>query len=190
MRVAIIVGFFSMMIWTSTLIASEFGYTYLDLGYHQTEIDAVYETVDADGFYLSGSVNLTDHFAITGEYAEDNIDYGIDVTVISAGIDFHNGLSESTDLVLGFSVVDAEISYAYWFPTESDTGWVTNLSVRHQLSDQVEFSGGVSHSNIFEDTATGYGVELLIDLSPSTALGLGYGWGDDIKTFGLVLRFI
>jgi len=171
--------------------AADFNYTYFDAAYGEVTIDDDFADIDGDGYSLSGSVAISDSIAIRAGYTDMSYDYAIDSEEILVGLEFHTPIGESTDLLLGLSVIRAEVSVDILGinVSEDDTGNVISAGIRHKLSETVEINGGISRVDVFDDSDTQFFAGLLFDVTENVSIGLGIGRADDADSFSIGIRF-
>jgi len=118
-----------LMLAATPLLAQAEGmsYSYLDLGYVETDIDGVGPT--ADGFGLRGSVGVAKNFFVFADYSDQEV-ANIDVEQIAAGLGGRYGLSDNLDLgaewyfteksVLGVALFYKDVESFISFPTTQE----------------------------------------------------------------------
>lgn len=80
--------------------AEDMSYSFVDLGWIQTDIDGF--GPKADGFALRGSVGFAENFFAFAEYADQSISIfgvGVDIEQYAVGLGGHYGLSDNLDIV-------------------------------------------------------------------------------------------
>src|SRR5262245_51827613 len=67
---------------------SSFNYSYVEIGYDETDFDVGPGSVDGDGLTLSGSFKLTDDWHLFAAYGQDDLDFGIDLDTYAIGVGY------------------------------------------------------------------------------------------------------
>lgn len=192
MKKIIAAGFLSIMAASPQLKAEGFNYNYIDIQYITSDSEVEGINLDSKGFALGGSIALTENAAFTVGYGDDTIDttdifgFDIDINTVNFGLDFHAPLAPTTDIVIGLSILKAEISIP--FGNEDDTGNVIELDLRHKLAPNAELIAGVSRVDVFDDSSTGFHAALLIRVVNDLHLGIGYESSDDTDSVGFGIR--
>lgn len=177
---------FFLLTTTPHIYASGFNYSVIDIGYAELKTDFGATDVDGDGYFLSGSADIDSELALTGGYSKFSFDFGIDTKESRIGIDYHSALAESTDLVVGMSIVKSKISDPL-FPTREDTGKLISIGVRQKIGNDWEISLGASRLDIFDNKSITYGAVLYIALDENI-WGIGYGISEDTRVISIGLR--
>ena len=100
----------SLVASSATAVADGPDYSYIQGSYGQIEIDDV--DVDGDGFGISGSAALTQHFHLFGGYTTADMGSGVDLNQLEAGIGYNHPVSDTVDVVLSLAYLSAEIDLA------------------------------------------------------------------------------
>lgn len=144
-----------------TASAGELSYSYIEGGYAQLnqelpDVDlgggmvAQIDDIEADGFQVSGSVEMGASFYLFGGYKSGSDDVNvtvpgfgsgsadIDLTQFNAGVGYHHGLSERTDLITEVSYIrtDAEAG-GEDASTDADDARIS-VGVRGLMTDSFE----------------------------------------------------
>src|ERR1700754_960543 len=79
---------------------SSYNYSYVELGYDETDFDVGpgNADIDGDGLTLSGSFRLTDDWHLFAAYGQDNLDFGIDVDTYAIGVGYAYPIRDDIDL--------------------------------------------------------------------------------------------
>ena len=180
----------------TTASAGNFSYDYFQGSYSLTTVDVGGSIGDVDGTSLgfSGSRSITPSVAVVGGVGFGELDrvLGVDTetTVIDLGVAAHAPISPETDIVGSFIIVRGEIEQSDGFTTisDSDTGNVIELRIRHNISNTTELNAYIDRFDIFDDSSISYGVDGLFHISDQMSIVVGYEVGDDTDTFGAALR--
>jgi len=174
------------------LRAEDFNYSYIDAQYTTSNIDVGGLNLDSKGYAIGGSVALSENIALTAGYEDETVDstyllgFDIDMSSFDFGIDYHAPVAPTTDVVIGFGVMNAEVSMP--IISEDDTGNVISAELRHRLAPKAELNIGVSRVDIFDDSSTNFGFALLVEIINDFHFGIGYGSSDDIDSIGFGIR--
>ncbi|HLG52923.1 MAG TPA: porin [Steroidobacteraceae bacterium] len=169
-----------LMLAATPLLAQAEGmsYSYLDLGYVETDIDGVGPT--ADGFGVRGSVGVAKNFFVFADYSDQEV-ANIDVEQIAAGLGGHYGLSDNLDLVGRVGWAKAKVSG--FGGAVDDDGYLVAAGLRSRLGENVELEGSVIHTDFgggSDDTALAVGGRYYF--SKTFAVGAEYQTSDDVSS--------
>lgn len=170
--------------------AGDLGYTYVEGGYQDVDVDDV--DADGDGFTLGGSIALTDMFHLFGGFGTAELDvdgFGdVDYDTWEVGGGINYGIASNADLVGRLSYVSAEVDAG--FADADDDGYRLYGGVRGRLASPFELEGGISYTDLDDsgdDTAfVGAGRYYFTD---QWAAGLSVNVGDDVTVWGLNVRW-
>ena len=179
--------FFLILFVSFQSVASDLSYSYIEAAYIESDIDVDGIDVDGDGYIFAASADFADNIAAFISYEDQEFDFDFDGEALSIGIDFHTPISHSADLVVSFAYVDVEISQPS-LGKEDDTGNVIQIGFRNRISQTTEFGAFVSRTDVFDDTETSYGFNLLLGRADGVQLDLGLGKGDDTDTILVGVR--
>lgn len=173
----IITGF-AAIVFSSSLLAN-LSYTHVDVSYRTVDTDGD----DVSGIRLLGSTALfSDSFFIYGGYYKF-IDVCADVTTVNFGLGGNTPLSDLTDLVIGFEIIDSEGG-------ENANQFALSIGVRSKIYNTVELGASVAHVETLgftEDTTSAiFSIEALFDISETIQFNAGFSSGDaDTLDFGM-----
>jgi len=142
---------------TPALAPSEVSYSFLELGYVDTELDNL--NVDGDGFALRGSYAFTDLFHGFASYTDADYDFGVDARQFEVGGGLRFALNPKLDLVTTLSYLDVNAD----IPGRrdlNDDAIALAAGVRSRINQALELRGEVKHFNYDKgsnDTALGFG---------------------------------
>ncbi|MGE0030758.1 MAG: outer membrane beta-barrel protein [Steroidobacteraceae bacterium] len=166
--------------------AEEMSYSFVDLGYAETDID---NGPTGDGFGARGSVGFAENFFVFADYLNQDI-AGIDFDLYSVGLGGRLEIAESVDLVgkVGYLEANGE---AGGF-TADDSGYLVSAGVRARPAQQFELEGNVIYRDLgggADDTAVAVGARYFF--TDMFAVGAEYELSDDADTWfaGIRLSF-
>ena len=166
-------------------LAEDMSYSYVDLGYAETDFDAIGPS--ADGFGLRGSIGFAENWLAFAEYSAQSVQ-GVDIDQIAVGLGGHYNLADNLDLVgrLGYFQIELDAGGGL---TADDDGYLFDLGLRGQVGDAVELEGGVRYTDLSDggdDTAFVAGGRF--HFNETWAVGAEYQSGDDISTILAYVR--
>ena len=159
--------------------AEEMSYSFIDLGYVETEIDGVGPT--ADGFALRGSVGFAEHYFAFAEFSDQSV-AGFDVEQTAVGLGGHYGLSETLDLVGRAGWVTADVS-GFGLGLDDD-GYLVSAGLRGRIGENVELEGSVIHTDFggTDGDDTAFAVGGRYHFNKTFAVGAEYQQSDDVSS--------
>jgi hypothetical protein len=165
-------------------LADEMSYSYVDLGYVETDLDGL---PSADGFGIRGSVGFAENWFVFGEYTNQDLE-GVDIDQFAVGLGGHYGLTDSMDLTGRFGYVDAEAS-AGGFSASVD-GYLVSAGLRGAIGDSFELEGRVDYidlGNAGDDTSLAVGGRYFF--TDAFAVGAEIASSDDADTYMVGIRW-
>lgn len=167
---------------------SGFDYSYVELGYVNSEIDIDGFDIDGDGFLLAGSYELTDKFHVFGGYTDQEFDFDVGVTSLEIGAGLAWPISSNLDVVSTLSFVKGEIDV----PGEGkfdDDGFGVGVGLRGRALPQLELTGGVKYVDLDESgDNTSFHVGARYFFTSAFSAGVDLGYDDDATVWGLGVR--
>ena len=166
--------------------AEDMSYSFVDLGYVETDVDG--GGPNLDGFGLRGSIGFAEHYFAFAEYSNQS-DSGFDVDQITVGIGGHYGLSDSLDLVGRAGWYKADVSGGGL--SADDDGYLVSAGLRGKLGESVELEGSVIYTDLGgsggDDTAVSIGGRYFF--TRNFAVGAEYQQGSDTSSILVGGRF-
>jgi len=173
--------------------AGNLGYSYLEAGYGETDLDDV--DADGDGYRIAGSLAIGPAYHIIAEYTTANLDIDgtnidADVDTISVGFGYNFPISPKADVIGRILYVDSEVKIDSPLISGEgdDSGIGLQARLRGELIERLEVEGGIDYVEVFNDE-TSFVLEGRYFLTDMLALGAGLEIGDDSTTYGVTLRF-
>ncbi|HEX6259257.1 MAG TPA: outer membrane beta-barrel protein [Woeseiaceae bacterium] len=178
----------SLVAVSAAAAAEDLSYNFIQGSYGQVEVDEV--DVDGDGFGIEGSVAVSDSFHLFGGYTTADMDFGIELNQLEAGIGYNTPISETVDLVATLSYVSAEVEAA-GFGSADDSGYGLGVGLRAMLSPVFEVNGDIQYVD-FGDGGddTGFGAGFLYSFTEQFAAGVSGDWSDDFSSYQLNARML
>jgi hypothetical protein len=180
--------FLALFVFSATAAAEDLNYNFIQGSYGQIEVDDV--DVDGDGFGIEGSVALTDRFHLFGGYTTADMDFGVDLNQLEAGVGFNSPISETVDLIASLAYVSAEVEIP-GFGSTDDSGYGLGLGLRAMVTPVLEVNGDIQYVD-FGDGGddTGFGAGFLYSFTERFAAGLSGDWSDDFSSYQLNARML
>jgi hypothetical protein len=180
--------FLGLFVFSATAVAEDLNYTFIQGSYGQMEVDDV--DVDGDGFGIEGSVALTDRFHLFGGYTTADMDFGVDLNQLEAGVGFNSPIAETVDLIASLAYVSAEVEVP-GFGSIDDSGYGLGLGLRAMVTPVLEVNGDIQYVD-FGDGGddTGFGAGFLYSFTERFAAGLSGDWSDDFSSYQLNARML
>lgn len=159
-------------------VASELSYSYVEVAYFESDTDSDGIDFDGDGYGFLLSNEIANNLAIFFSYEDQEFDFDFEGDTRSLGVDYHTPFSDTGDIVVSFAVVDVEFSQPT-LGSDDDTGNVIQLGFRNQVSETAELGAFVSRIDVFDDTETSFGFNLVIGANDGVQASFGYSTSDD-----------
>ncbi len=172
--------------------AAELGYTYVEAGYAETELDDV--DADGEGYFVAGSVALAPNWHIVADYATADLDAGggpvdVDVDTLSVGFGYNYPINERADFIgrLLYVQSDFEIDTPGASIEGDDDGYGLQARLRGEVVERLELEGGIDYVDLGDEETT-LVVEGRYFLTDRLAIGAALESGDDATAYGVALR--
>lgn len=168
--------------------AGTMDYTYVELGYVDTEIDVGPNDLDGDGFALRGSLAVHENFFVFAGYEDLGFERGVDSTTFHVGGGVRWPLGNKLDIVGRAAIVRSEIEFGG--RDENDDGFLLGARLRGEVVPRFELEGGFDYVDLDDrgdDTAIVLeGRYFFLD---ALAGGLTVQSTDDANTIGINLHY-
>jgi Outer membrane protein beta-barrel domain len=165
--------------------ADTMDYSFVDLGYVDTELDDI--DVDGDGFALRGSLAFHENFFAFAELEDLGFDFGVDVTQFNIGVGGHMPLNEKIDLVGRFGIVKADLEADRFGVEEDEDGFTLGARLRGQVMPRFELEGGFDYVDVDSGDDTSIVLEGRYFFMDTLSGGLRLAFGD-ADTIGVGMR--
>jgi hypothetical protein len=162
--------------------AADMSYSFVDVGYIETDIDGVSDK--ADGFALRGSVGFAQNWFVLAEYVAQSVsEFDVDIDTISVGFGGHYGINENLDVVGKLAYTEVDLSAPGGLDA-SDDGFFLEAGLRGRVADAVELEGGLRYVD-FSDGGddTGFYVAGRYHFNAMWAVGAEYRSADDASSW-------
>jgi hypothetical protein len=170
--------------------AESLSYRYVDVAHFpKAEIDAGGLDVDGDGIQLRGSLPIYQNFFALAEYADLDLERGIDATRLMVGGGGHWSLGPNLDLIARLGVVSYEVDFGRF--DDDDTGLFAGVRLRSIIAPKIELEGGIEHQAVDVvgiDSDTYLIGEGRYNFTPQFSAGLLITVGGDTSVFGAQAR--
>jgi len=100
-------------------------FNYVQGSYGRVDLDDAVVDVDGDGLGVSASLEIDENFHVFGEYQTADIDFGVDLTLMSIGIGLRGAVSEAVELYGGLDYIDFDDSDS---ETRANAGFILSLT--------------------------------------------------------------
>ena len=168
--------------------AEGLSYTYVEVGYANTDIDEVNETVG--GWGLKGSVEITENIFVQGRYADQKTDVRDGGEVTLQPWDFSIGyawpIADQVDIygTVGYLNFDLDVPNSFELRNTSDDGYTLGLGIRSRFAEKFEVEGTAKYANVSDyGDEFDFGVFGRWYVTDMFALTAGYNIGDETSTF-------
>ena len=172
---------------TNQSIASGLSYSYVEVGYLDTNLDVDGVDIDGDGYAFVASSDITDNLAVFITYEEEDYQFDIEGKAAQFGINYHTPISATGDLVVSISAADVEISQPL-LGTQDDTGNAIRIGLRNQNSKVAEVSIFISRIDVFDDTDTSFALDMGLNATDAMQVVLGFSTSDNGSLLSIGLR--
>lgn len=176
------------------LATDAFSYSYVELGWINSEIDDL--NADGDGFGIRGSMEFTPALHAFASYSDQDFDLGsgVDATgeTMEIGLGYAWTLSPKLDVVgrLSYTDISVDVNVSGFTGSADDSGLGLGGYLRGSPMERLELTGGIDFVDYDEsgsDTAFGLGGRFFF--TKSFAAGADVTFNDDGTTYMLGGRF-
>ena len=166
--------------------SSQFNYSYVELGYDETEFQVGNADIDGDGLTLSGSFEINDDWHAFASYGNADLDFGIDVDTWVLGAGYAFPLRQDVDLYgrVLYLKVDADVGAL----AADEDGLGLQFRIRALVTDELELEGGIQYVDI-EDSDTSLQVGARYHFTETFSAGVGLTVAGDADGIGINARY-
>ncbi|MFO7305402.1 MAG: outer membrane beta-barrel protein [Gammaproteobacteria bacterium] len=171
----------AMGMFGSALADSSFEYSFVELGYVNTELDD--SNIDGDGFQLRGSLEVTGNLHVFTQYSHVDMDANIDVNDFEVGAGYAWPVSPNLDVVGTLSYLKTEIDVPRGRDIDDD-GFGLGIGLRGRVHPQIELTAGLKHVD-YDDSGdnTFFNVGGRYFFTKAFAAGIDVTFDDDATTW-------
>jgi hypothetical protein len=165
----------------------QFEYTYVEIGYDETEFEVGPGDIDGDGLTVSGSFELNNEWHVFASYGQADLDFGLDLDTFAIGAGYVYPLKSDIDLYGRVLYIDSEVDGPGPLNADDD-GLGLQFRIRGRVSDELELEGGIQYVDVADsDTSLQAGARYYF--SDSFSAGIGLTFGGDADAIGINARF-
>ena len=168
----------------------QFEYTYVEIGYDETEFEVGggVGDVDGDALSVSGSYELNDEWHLFASYSQGDLDFGFDVDTLAIGAGYVFPLQSDIDLYGRVLYIDTEIGGPGGALDTDNDGLGVQFRIRGRVNEQLELEGGIQYVDVADaDTSLQAGARYYF--SDTFSAGIGFTFGGDADGIGINARF-
>jgi hypothetical protein len=166
--------------------SAQFNYSYVELGYDETDFDLGPVDVDGDGLTLAGSYEINDDWHVYASYGSADLDFGIDVDTWILGAGYVFPLKEDIDIYGRVLYIDTSVDAG---PAQvDDDGLGLQARIRARVTDEFEVEGGLLYTDV-SDTDTSLQASARYHFSESFSAALGITFAGDTDGIGISARY-
>ena len=167
--------------------SSQFNYSYVEIGYDESDFDVGNGDIDGDGLTLSGSYEINDDWHVFASYGMADLDFGIDIDTLAIGAGYVYPLQEDVDLYGRVLYINTDVDVPGGGESDED-GLGLQFRVRTLVADNLEVEGGVQYIDVGEnDTSLQVGARYYF--SSQFSAGIGLTFGGDTDGIGINARY-
>lgn len=171
---------------TTRPTSAQFTYSYVELGYDETDFDLGPVDVDGDGLTLAGSFEINDDWHVYASYGSADLDFGIDVDTWTLGAGYVFPLKEGIDIYGRVLYIDTSVDAG---PARvDDDGLGLQARIRARITDEFEVEGGLLYTDV-SDTDTSLQASARYHFSESFSAALSITFAGDTDGIGVSARY-
>jgi hypothetical protein len=164
----------------------QFTYSYVELGYDETDYDTRPFDMDGDGLTLSGSFEINDDWHAYASYGSSDLDFGIDLDTWTLGAGYVFPFKEDIDLYGRVLYIDLNSDAPLARP--DDDGLGLQFRIRARLTDELEVEGGLQHVEV-ADSDTSLQASARYHFTETFSAGIGITFAGDTDGIGINARY-
>jgi hypothetical protein len=165
-----------------------FSYSYVELGYDESDFDLGGGEIDGDGLTLSASWALNDDWHVYGSYGTADLDFGYDLDTLAIGAGYRYPLQDDVDLYGRVLYISSDLDLPAPFGDEDEDGLGLQVRIRYRVSNEFEVEGGIQHVDVF-DSDTSLQAMARYHFTDNFSAGLGLTFAGDTDSFGINARY-
>lgn len=195
MRKGMILGSLAALGLSGPALATDgFNYSFVELGYIDTELDDF--DASGDGFGLRGSVELTENVHLFASYSDLDYDFDISGEELRIGAGYAWPLNPRLDIVGRLAYVRAEVDASVTIPGlgrinfgADDSGFGLGAGLRGRPIERLELTGGLDYVDVGDSDDTSFDIGGRYYFTSAFSGGLDLRFNDDGTTYILGGRF-
>lgn len=164
-----------------------FSYSYVELGYDETDFDLGGGEIEGDGLTLSASWALNDEWHVYGSYGTADLDFGLDLDSLAIGAGYRYPLQDDVDLYGRVLYISTDVDVPGPGDADED-GLGVQVRIRYRVSNEFEVEGGVQHVDVF-DSDTSLQAMARYHFTDTFSAGIGLTFAGDTDSFGINARY-
>ena len=165
---------------------SQFNYSYVELGYDETDFDAGPFDVDGDGLTLAGSFEINDDWHVYASYGALDLDGGADVDTWTLGAGYVFPLKEDMDIYGRVLYIDTSVDTN--FGGADDDGLGLQARLRARVTEEFELEGGIQYVDV-RDTDTSLQALARYNFTEEFSAAIGITFAGDTDGIGISARY-
>ena len=165
--------------------SAQFNYSYVELGYDETDFDLGPVDVDGDGLTLAGSFEINDDWHVYASYGSHDFDLGIDVDTWTLGAGYVFPLKQDIDIYGRVLYIDRSVD---GINGRDDDGLGLQARIRARVTDEFELEGGLLYVNV-ADTDTSLQASARYHFSEAFSAAIGITFAGDTDGIGVSARY-
>jgi hypothetical protein len=164
-------------------IAGDFNYSFVELGWVNSEFDDL--DADGDGFGIRGSMEFTPSLHGFASFTDQSYDFDVGAEFLEVGVGYAWSVSPKVDVVGRLAYLDTSVDIP-GFGSVSDSGFGLGGYLRGSPMDRLELTGGIDLVDYDEGGSdTAYGVGARFFVTKTFAAGLDMQFNDIGTTYTL-----
>jgi opacity protein-like surface antigen len=166
--------------------SAQFNYTYVELGYDETDFDVGPFDVDGDGLTLAGSFEINDDWHAYASYGQADLDGGLDVDTWTIGAGYVFPLKEDIDIYGRVLYIDTSVDAGVL--EADDDGLGLQARIRARVTDEFELEGGILYVDV-SDTDTSLQASARYHFNEAFSAAIGITFAGDTDGIGISARY-
>lgn len=166
--------------------SSQFNYSYVEIGYDESDFDVGGGDIDGDGLTLSGSYEINDDWHVFASYGTADLDFNVDIDTLAVGAGYVFPLRDDVDVYGRVLYINQDIDTPGGDADEDGLG--LQARIRAWVADDLEVEGGIQYIDVGDnDTSLQAGARY--HFTDQFSAGVGITFGGDTDGIGINARF-
>jgi len=178
--------FITSLVLQGNVLADTFGYSKITLGYssQSTQIDELSKNLDADGYYLSATFDVTKNYGIqvglnkaTGDTTINGTDVELDADTKMLGFFFHTPVAQNADIILAAAILQGEFKTTQAgnaTAIEDRDGQLLSVAIRMMATKNLELNAGINQSFVDNESDSEIMFGVFGYINKTVSLGMSY----------------